>query len=190
MPTLRPTRYPPRQPCPPVRLLHHEDVEPRTRRAPVVRHLEPGHHRRPRRPHPSHHRPDRRTHALTKCPKNAHNAHGSLCRGCGRPSKRSRCSTCQGKRPRPTYTHAERKRRAATVDAWRQRYGEWCPGWGEPPHPTSPRNPLTADHVIPVAVSSDEDGTLTVLCRRCNGRKAHRVMAAPPAPRHTPSEHW
>jgi len=100
------------------------------------------------------------------------------CRTCGRASKRTKCSTCQGKKPRPGYTSAERRRRKQVVDAWRARYGERCPGWGEPAHGTDPTNPLTADHVVAVALGASEDGPLSVLCRRCNGRKGHRANVA------------
>ncbi|GII88263.1 hypothetical protein Ssi03_62530 [Sphaerisporangium siamense] len=62
-------------------------------------------------------------------------------------------------------------RRAATVRAWRARYGNWCPGYGVPAHPA---RDLTADHITAVAAGGREDGPLTVLCVSCNARKGTR----------------
>ena len=102
------------------------------------------------------------------------------CLHCGRPGPTSRCPTpaCQPPpRPaphirRPGYTKAERERRAATVAEWRNTYGNWCPGWAVPPHPSTD---LTADHITPVDAGGDEAGPLAVLCRGCNGRKGAKV---------------
>jgi len=63
---------------------------------------------------------------------------------------------------------AERARRKAHVDGWRDQYGDWCPGYLVPGHPASD---LTADHVVAVALGGDPQGELGVLCRSCNGRK-------------------
>ncbi|GLY55203.1 HNH endonuclease [Lentzea sp. NBRC 102530] len=91
-----------------------------------------------------------------------------------------RCLSCaavvdrgrtQGKRERRPYTHAERQRRAAAVDAHVAEHGPWCPGWSVPAHES---DDLTADHVDPVAAGGAEDGPLGVLCRTCNGRKGAR----------------
>jgi 5-methylcytosine-specific restriction protein A len=62
----------------------------------------------------------------------------------------------------------ERKRRAAVVAAHRAEYGDWCPGWQRPAHPSTD---LTADHLLAVAAGGDEGGSLAVLCRSCNGSK-------------------
>lgn len=82
-----------------------------------------------------------------------------------------RCARCttRGKRQRRPYTNAEKQRRAAAVQAWRETHGDWCPGWGRPAHPSTD---LTADHVHAVAAGGAEDGPLGVLCRACNGAKA------------------
>lgn len=107
------------------------------------------------------------------------------CLDCGQVSQGSRCTPCadvkrrasNGRyRPhrerRPDYNSAERGRRAATVQAWRQAYGELCPGWKRPPHLADPaRNPLTADHLTPVRAGASEQGPLGVLCRSCNSSK-------------------
>jgi 5-methylcytosine-specific restriction protein A len=62
----------------------------------------------------------------------------------------------------------ERLRRAAVVKAWREEYGDWCPGYlvAAHYHPD-----LTADHLVPVGMGGEEAGTLSVLCRACNARK-------------------
>ena len=107
------------------------------------------------------------------------------CLVCGAPSPTPRCpqhtragwrgtaQTTRAKRERRPYTHAERTRRAQAVAQWRATYGDWCPGWQAPPHPTPD---LTADHAHAVAAGGDEQGPLTVLCRSCNGRKQHKIL--------------
>ncbi|MCK2214275.1 HNH endonuclease [Actinomadura sp. ATCC 31491] len=80
------------------------------------------------------------------------------------------CSTRSKRRRRP-YTAAERERRAQAVAEHRAQYGDWCPGWGRPDHTAEPWNPLTADHIDPVARGGPEDGPLQVLCRSCNSAK-------------------
>jgi 5-methylcytosine-specific restriction protein A len=107
------------------------------------------------------------------------------CLGCGQLVRgASRCPTCaavvEANRPhRPTrsgYTAAERKRRAAAVADWRDRFGDWCPGWADrPPHPVEPPNDLTADHLVPVAAGGHQSGALVVRCRVCNGAKGARA---------------
>ncbi len=104
------------------------------------------------------------------------------CLDCGRISSGTRCASCQSERERRrpqrptnlTRTTAERKRRAAVVNAHRLRFGEWCPGWDRPPHGVRPPNLLTADHVVAVAAGGDPRGPLEVLCRVCNGAKSNR----------------
>ena len=63
--------------------------------------------------------------------------------------------------------HAERQRRAATVRAWRNRHGDWCPGYGRDPHQATD---LTAEHGDALADGGHQDQDLTVLCRSCNSR--------------------
>ena len=104
------------------------------------------------------------------------------CLDCGTLTPRTRCPTCtapiaavyaQRKRERrPERSHTERQRRADTVTAWRDTYGDVCPGWNRTAHAATD---LTADHVLPVAAGGAEDGPLTILCRECNGRKADRA---------------
>ncbi|WP_094979577.1 MULTISPECIES: hypothetical protein [Rhodococcus] len=72
-----------------------------------------------------------------------------------------------------TYTYAEQKRRKATVDAWREEHGDWCPGYEVPAHPS---DRLTADHLTPVGLGGAQDGPLGVLCISCNARKGSRVQ--------------
>jgi 5-methylcytosine-specific restriction enzyme A len=106
------------------------------------------------------------------------------CLDCRRPTPTgSRCPDCERARARvaqrarraarPTSaTAAEKRRRRAAVDQWRQRYGDWCPGWGErEPHAVVWPNILTADHLNPVAAGGDERGALTVRCKRCNSAR-------------------
>jgi len=113
-----------------------------------------------------------------------------ICNDCGKLSHGTRCDPCATVkrrasnaryRPhaqrRPGYGSAERERRAATVAAWRQAYGELCPGWQRPAHMADPKdNPLTADHLQSVRSGGMEAGPLGVLCRSCNSRKgSHSV---------------
>jgi 5-methylcytosine-specific restriction protein A len=72
---------------------------------------------------------------------------------------------------RTGYTAGERRRRAATVDAWKAAYGDWCPGWARAGHSSAD---LTADHLVAVAAGGRQAGPLQVLCRSCNGAKAAR----------------
>jgi 5-methylcytosine-specific restriction protein A len=101
------------------------------------------------------------------------------CLDCGQlTGTGSRCPehAAQARANRPTrrgYTHAERNRRAATVAAWVQRWGDWCPGWGtRTAHPVQAPNVLTADHAIP----GDQTGELVVLCRDCNASKSDKGL--------------
>jgi hypothetical protein len=82
----------------------------------------------------------------------------------GRPNRRGGHAA-----GRPDLTNrAERKRRAAVVRAWREEYGDWCPGYLVQAHATPD---LTADHLDPVGPGGAGDGPLSVLCRGCNSRK-------------------
>lgn len=69
----------------------------------------------------------------------------------------------------------EARRRAAVVAAHRARFGEWCPGWGVPPHSVVAPNVLSADHVVAVGAGGAESGLLSVMCVICNARKGMRV---------------
>jgi len=102
------------------------------------------------------------------------------CLDCGALSTGARCpgdtrardrTITRAKREVRPYTWAEQQRRAEAVRAHRSLFGDWCPGYQRPPHPAGD---LTADHPIAVAVGGDEEQDLTVLCRSCNGAKAHR----------------
>lgn len=55
----------------------------------------------------------------------------------------------------------------------------WCHTEPECPYPDrgTPMNPLTADHVVPIADGGSYD-QLTVLCRRCNSSKGARPLAS------------
>lgn len=79
------------------------------------------------------------------------------------------------RRPALSGDWAERKRRARVVSEHRATYGNWCPGWGRPPHPATN---LAADHIVEVAIGGDEYGPLAVLCTGCNGRKSNANRAA------------
>jgi len=103
-----------------------------------------------------------------------------ICLGCGDPTPGPdpRCPACRSarnsatwarKRERRPLPYAERQRRAAVVQAWREQMGDVCPGWGRPAHASSD---LTADHVTAYAATGDESSELTVLCRSCNSRKS------------------
>lgn len=111
---------------------------------------------------------------------------GALARGSRCPSHArqvARARTRQKREARP-YTAQEQRRRADVVAAWRAAYGDTCPGWGVPTHPSGD---LTADHPVEVALSGDESQPLAVLCRSCNSRKnAERQHAA----RRVPGAGW
>lgn len=74
--------------------------------------------------------------------------------------------------PRTTYNPAPNtratKQRAQAVQAWRNQYGDLCPGFGVDPHPSTD---LTADHPTPLKLGGLEHQPLRVLCRACNARK-------------------
>jgi 5-methylcytosine-specific restriction enzyme A len=93
---------------------------------------------------------------------------GTRCPDCERPRARQ---TQQRKRAIRPYTTAEKRRRAAAVDQWRQQHGDVCPGWQREAHPSSD---LVADHVVAVAAGGAESGPLRVLCRSCNSSRGAR----------------
>lgn len=77
-------------------------------------------------------------------------------------------SAARARAKRARYDSADwRRQRAATLAAWRVAHGDWCPGWGIDPHPTSD---LTVDHVDPGTLAAG----VAVLCRSCNARKGNR----------------
>lgn len=102
---------------------------------------------------------------------------------CGKLTPRTRCRDCQRlhervRPPRPTTltrTSAERQRRKTAVDQHITTHGYVCPGWQCPPHPVTPPNILTADHITPVGRGGQGGGALQVLCRVCNGSKSNRT---------------
>ena len=78
----------------------------------------------------------------------------------------------------------------------RARYGDWCPGYHEPPgRPAHPSTDLTADHQAMVGLGHPEGGPLVVRCRSCNSARAAAIMArevgspmrATPAPPRPPN---
>ncbi|WP_363326415.1 HNH endonuclease signature motif containing protein [Haloactinopolyspora sp.] len=89
------------------------------------------------------------------------------CLGCGRLIQSgSRCGSCRRQRHTAAYGGDWRRARAALAGIDR------CARCGER---GSPANPLTADHVVPVARGGTDDASnLQVLCRRCNSSKADR----------------
>jgi 5-methylcytosine-specific restriction enzyme A len=102
---------------------------------------------------------------------------------CGKLSPNPRCvehareqqyQQLQAKRAARPYDHADRLRRAETVEAYRAEHGDWCPGYaprGRDPHMATQSNPLTADHAESYKASGSEAGMLTVRCRACNASK-------------------
>lgn len=101
---------------------------------------------------------------------------------CGVLSYKPRCPRCireyerdYKKTARPHYNARERKRRAEAVREHRRRFGNVCFGYKRLPHHATRENPLTADHVTPVAAGGAEDGPLAVLCLSCNARKGGRL---------------
>ena len=76
----------------------------------------------------------------------------------------------------------DRARRAATVAQHRAQHGDWCPGFNREPHAATD---LTADHIEEIAYGGDDHGSLQVLCRSCNGRKAASRRAQPQGVTHT-----
>jgi hypothetical protein len=111
-----------------------------------------------------------------------------LTRLCGELSDRPRCQAHRNpprpRRRRPGYGAAERTRRSKVVANHVQVHGYVCPGCplsDSQPHSADPdRNPLTADHLIPVGPPDfgPEDGPLRVMCRAGNssrgGSQRHR----------------
>lgn len=86
--------------------------------------------------------------------------------GCAVVTSGSRCAFHQAERDVVYRGDWPRVSRAA-IAAWRAEHGDWCPGWGVPPHASSD---LTADHVDPRRLGRG----VRVLCRSCNSRRGDR----------------
>lgn len=78
----------------------------------------------------------------------------------------SRCPV-HAKQRRAAYGGEWRRISRDAIAAHRERFGDWCPGWGVEPHASSD---LTCDHVNPLRL----DMGVRVLCRACNGRRGDR----------------
>ena len=51
------------------------------------------------------------------------------------------------------------------MEEYRAAFGDWCPVCGRE------TDDLTADHIVPFALTGSEDSPLQVMCRSCNSRK-------------------
>lgn len=76
--------------------------------------------------------------------------------------------------PTKVTRESDRDRRATAVAQHRAQHGDWCPGYGRPPHASTD---LTADHIEEIALGGDPHGDLQVLCRSCNSRKGSTAIA-------------
>jgi 5-methylcytosine-specific restriction endonuclease McrA len=99
---------------------------------------------------------------------------------CERLTRGTRCTACeaqyQRQRGTPTqrgYGPDYRKRRLEAISAepWCHRVG----GCRYPEDAGTLRNPLTADHIVPVKYGG-RDGPLTVLCKRDNASRGARLQ--------------
>ena len=95
-----------------------------------------------------------------------------LCAGCGELTSSRWCADCEPVRPPSPSSlaardRAELLRRKEAVAQHQRRFGDWCPGWERPGHPSSD---LTAAHSVAVATGG-KHSRLTVLCRSCNSRQ-------------------
>jgi 5-methylcytosine-specific restriction endonuclease McrA len=102
----------------------------------------------------------------------------TVCSGCGRiidprQKKRGKCPAClstyyktrrqqRGSTAQRGYGSDYQRRRAAAIKAQ-----PWCSDCG---HVGSVENPLTAEHITPVA-KGGKYGPLAVLCRSCNSSR-------------------
>ena len=89
------------------------------------------------------------------------------CLGCGVLTTATRCATCRANRRREAYGGDYPKRRAEQIE--RSPVCERCGERG------TPANPLSADHVVPVARGGAR-GKLRTLCRRCNSARGARAL--------------
>ena len=90
-------------------------------------------------------------------------------RPCGRLTRATRCPV-HAAQVRQPYNGTYRARRGLAIQ------GEpWCHSTPCPyPDAGTRANPLTADHINPIA-NGGADGPLTVLCLRCNSGKRDRL---------------
>ena len=104
------------------------------------------------------------------------------CLDCGTPQRHgARCSLCTRANERRSrlsprlrgYDAGYRQERARVLAA-----EPWCHSTPCPyPDAGTPANPLTADHVVPLA-RGGYGSPLTVLCRSCNSAKGARLIGA------------
>lgn len=99
----------------------------------------------------------------------------------------ARCGYCQtiwqyakDQRRPDRRSYAEQQRRRQAVAEWVAVMGYVCPGvkpLGHAPHAADPdRNPLTAEHIDAFALTHNERGPLTVLCRSINSALGARLV--------------
>lgn len=83
---------------------------------------------------------------------------------CGRlTSVGSYCEAHRRTTAQRGYGSAWQRTSRAAIAAHRAIRGDWCPGYGVPPHPSTD---LTTDHLV------DGDASVLVVgCRACNSRK-------------------
>lgn len=119
--------------------------------------------------------------ALQRCLGHNGERCGTLVENANRCTRHSRAvnrGVLQARRVRRPDMRRDEDRRAAFLAAWRAVKGDVCPGdsrHGE--HPCTPDNPLTADHIHPVAAGGAEDGPLRPLCQRFNSSRGARHIA-------------
>lgn len=100
-----------------------------------------------------------------------------LCLQCG-AAFNGRGSYCaEHSRGNPQYNDPRyRRARALAVKEHVEQAGYICPGYERARHPATRRlNPLTADHVDPLAAGGAVEGPLRVYCRACNSRRGARL---------------
>lgn len=68
-----------------------------------------------------------------------------------------------------------RRARSRFLAAWRDRFGNWCPGYKRPGHRAVD---LTVQHRDSLAEGGNPAQPLTVLCRSCNSRHGADMLAA------------
>ena len=91
------------------------------------------------------------------------------------PKKKNQgCPTCTTERDKRRgtstqrgYDHEHQRRAAAAIAAH-----PYCADCG---HRGSPRNPLTAGHIIPIALGGDPRGPLKVQCLSCNSSEGATI---------------
>ena len=91
---------------------------------------------------------------------------GSRCQGCEKERDARR-----GTAKQRGYDAPYRRRRNAVIDLEPWCHSDPCPYSDS----GTSANPLTADHVVPIA-KGGRYGPLTVLCRRCNSAKRDRMV--------------